>query len=1040
VNDHNLKDIPDKANKILYAILLIFAAFLLRIWLLQFHEYEEKKIEARKPGKKTEILHANRATIRDRYNEPFSLNKLNYELSIVYSEMKEIPSTIWIKDEKGNKVKKQLRKEYIKNLSHLLHRHLGLDPERLQDEIHAKASLFNSLPYSIKSHISEEQYLKLNLLSFFWPGLHVERKATRVYPQGKLASHVIGAMGIISKEEYEGRLLEREELKLFLEALDLGADLPLPEPHTSLSDVKRRIRELDELAYTSKETVGKWGIEGQFEEVLRGKRGKITAQYDNKGHLVLNYPGSRVAKSGERLLLSLSKELQDEAERLLVLSEETRETKVKIDEKGTIKAEKTPFIKGGAIVAMDPNTGEILAFASYPGFDPNIFSESSDKRSQQLEIKRVLEDTNSIDAIWNGIIPLKRERYNHKADEVYEENLPLTWSLFLDLILNPSGPVKKEILEITNLEQAFKTLNKAGLNPYVSDLILLNVDPEKFTLSLKKKVSKISLEDYRLHEQAYIQIEEAVKEKARLVFRDVNFKKWREDNEKSFIATKRQIEKDLKKYPKPYLDYLDEEEKLQFDHFWQERRASLILSFLKEIKEQDEFSETLKLFREEILKGAHTDHYVRVPFLNLNKVIEKLSWEESEDYIRTFRTLAERTTTVKAPWRLKGKKDHTLKDLAQSFYPVYGYGYLRSHAFRQSTLQGSIFKLVTAYTALKQDPHASFEIRDQIFKSGSNLYVGYDRNGKAIPQLYKGGRIPRSSQNHLGQLDLVTAIEKSSNPYFALLAMDFIKHPNDLIESAKQFSFGEKTGIELPGEISGKLPKDLETNPTGLYATAIGQHTLVVTPLQTTVFLSSIANKGRLLKPQILKCRAGKSSTELDEIPELARYPLDSALNLAGIDFPLFTPLIDLDSINPVVFTKPELKRSVYMPDPIRRILLEGMKRVVNKTISDSLFQLSKIYNAHPELIASFIDVRPTLVGKTSTSESLERLNLDEPNERPLYTHVWFGGLSFEDEYLRKPELVVVVYLRYGGYGKEAAPIAAQLIKKYREIKGSRGN
>ena len=50
---------------------------------------------------------------------------------------------------------------------------------------------------------------------------------------------------------------------------------------------------------------------------------------------------------------------------------------------------------------------------------------------------------------------------------------------------------------------------------------------------------------------------------------------------------------------------------------------------------------------------------------------------------------------------------------------------------------------------------------------------------------------------------------------------------------------------------------------------------------------------------------------------------------------------------------------------------------------------------------------------------------------------IWFGALSFKegDDYrVDMPELVVVVYLKYGDYGKEAAPLAAQVIKKWREI------
>lgn len=1038
MNDNKLKSIPDKANKILYTILFIFLAYGLKLWVLSVFQHDEKVIESKKPGKKTEMIPSKRATIRDRFNEPLAINKLNYDLAIDYSDLRQIPSTLWKMGPDGKKVKIAARKIYIKQLTQLLHKKTGIDPDRLEDEIHAKAALFNNLPYPVKSNLSESQYLELKALSFFWPGLKVRRESLRTYPHGKTASHIIGTLGLISKNEYESRLLEREELRLFLEGLDLGADLPLPEGYESLNAVKKRVRELNELAYTTTETVGKMGIEAKFEESLRGYQGKRTTLYDNKGHLIKDYPGSREPKPGKRLLLSISKELQEEAEKLLVISEESRETKVKIDDKPTVKAEKAPFIKGGAIIAIDPNTAEIIAMASYPRFDPNHYISNDDKRSHNLEIIANLEDAKTVKSLWDGLIPLKKEHFHSKSDSILEEDIPLTWNLFLELILKPSGEVKAQISEIQTLDQAIKALNRPNLNPYVYDLIRLNMAPEKFPSDLKKKLGKITLQDYRSHEQAFNLIEEGVREKAKILFRDIDFKKWRSQNEKLFIADKRAFEKENKIFPKPYLDYLDEEEKKQFEEFWKLKKEAFILAFLKHPEQKDEYTETLSIWADEFKKGAHLEHYLAKPYILLEPFFQKLSADEGLAYINTFRTLDERNEPLKAPWRLKGK-EKTLRDLAKSFYPHYGFGFLRSFAYRQAATQGSIFKLVTAYTALKQGKLPLPEIKDQIFKIGSHVYVGYDRHGKPIPQLYKGGRIPRSSHNQMGDIDLLTAIEKSSNPYFALLAMDVIEKPSDLIESAKAFSFGERTGIALPGEIAGNLPKDLDTNPTGLFATSIGQHTLVVTPLQTSIMLSALANKGAVMKPQIIKCKAGREKAEWDEIPHLSNYPLDAPLNLMGVDFPLFTTLLDPELKEPVIVTRPEIRRQLHLPEGIRKLLLEGMRRVVTKTLSDSVFLLSKSYHHHPEIMSSFIEMKPYFVGKTSTAESIERLDLDEPNERPLYTHVWFGGIGFEDEAHRKPELVVVVYLRYGGYGKEAAPMAAHMMKKWREIKEKHG-
>lgn len=89
------------------------------------------------------------------------------------------------------------------------------------------------------------------------------------------------------------------------------------------------------------------------------------------------------------------------------------------------------------------------------------------------------------------------------------------------------------------------------------------------------------------------------------------------------------------------------------------------------------------------------------------------------------------------------------------------------------------------------------------------------------------------------------------------------------------------------------------------------------------------------------------------------------------------------------------------------------------------------------------MELKDQLVGKTSTAESQEKIGLDIGQSSMMYNHTWFGGISYQgkphkfffNDAQGKPELVVVVYLRYGGYGREAAPLAAQIVKKWRELR-----
>lgn len=1039
MSELNQLNIPAKVHTILNIVLAGFLLIILRLWYLSMAQHDEKLQESRLPGRRTVLESAVRGTIRDRFNEPLALNKLRYQAAILYSDMKVIPSQAWEVSPEGKKVKVFKRKIYIKELADLLAEELKLDSGRLEDEIHAKASQFYNVPFVIKENLNQEEYARIQMLAKDWPGLVAKKTYTRVYPKGKVAADVIGYLGAISKKEYEGIIREREELKLFLEGIDLGADLPLPEGYRSLEGVKRRLKELEELAYTAADSVGKTGIEAQFEELLRGFQGKKTFFADASGHKLREYPGTREAVSGKRLLLSLSAELQEYAEKLLALSEETRDTRVKRAEK-TVAAEKAPFIKGGAIIALDPQTGEVLTLASYPRFDPNDFIQKKEDK-----IHSWLENEVAAASIWDGQKPLTRERYASDEDLIWDEEKPLTWELYLDLILAKESELKPELLG--TIEKGVKALkNPSSYDPKLIDLFSVALDERLFSPALLKATGRWKIADHRLHEQAYACLECGVEEIIRHLFRQHDFALWRAENEKAFMQEKRALEAAQNKYPRPYLDYLDEEEKNQFSLLWEGNKNAFIHAFLTGKGEMSPYLEALTLWRKEIALGAHPEVSWLEGYKRLKQALEALPEGLRYDYLLTLRTWRDLTRPLKFPWRIAKKgAPHLLEShLARAFYPTYGWGFGRSHAFRQSTIQGSIFKLITAYTALSQkwQKHESLQllkIDDRNFKIGSHSYVGYFADGKPIPQHYKGGRIPRSRAPHLGPMDLLTAIELSSNPYFALLASDVIEKPSDLVEIAAQFSYGQKTGIDLPYELSGKLPNDLENNPTGLYATAIGQHNLIVTPLQTAVMLSTLANGGKVLKPQILTLKAGKRNGKLyDEIPFLPRYPYKEELYLAGIDFPLLAlPPSQEESL--ITRVLPEVQRELFLPEKIRQILLEGMRRVVKRQTKSSLFTLSRIYKDHPEFIADFVDMKNHIVGKTSTSEAIERLDFDKPDDQALYTHVWFGGISFNQPVrpLRflEPDLIVVVYLRYGGYGNEAAPLAAQIVRKWREIK-----
>lgn len=1037
--------IPEKANLVLNVILIAMLLIVLRIWHLGIIQHEKKWEEARKPQRKVIIEPSRRATIRDRFNVPLAINKVQYNASVIYSQLMHIPRLCTKVDEKGKRVKCYRRKEYITQLALLLGNELNIDSERLEDLIYSKASYYYQLPFTIKEDITESEYYRLKLLEKDWPGIHVQSVPRRYYPLGRVAGDLIGYMGAINREEYESILQEIKELEKYTNAQTAGEMAELPVGINSEEEAEQRLAELRERAYTINDYIGKTGIEGYFEESLRGFQGKKSYYSDARGNFLRELPNSKEPLPGQRLLLSISAELQEFAENLLIMNEKVRHARMTTIEqvKKTVMALKQPWIKGGAIVAMDPNNGEILALASYPRYDPNdfIFSGNPDIQQQKRSnVRRWLENEQFLAEIWDQKRPLQREYYDKPQERCCEEELLLTWEEYLKIILPQNHPVMGVLNQAKTLEKAIAMQKEIENNrpenilPGLStaydrtltfDLLRLAVNREMFSEELLKKTGAQTLSFYRDASAAMTTIKDVVYKMSKDLFHEIDFKKWRKENEKEFLKKKRMEEKALKKKAKSYLDYFDAEENSQFQQFWEKEKWKLITLFLtgRGKSKDNPYAAHFLTWQQELAKGAHPTVEWRRAYEILKKSIRGLNLRLTHEYLKTLRSFSDLTRPLSGRYRYVRKEKGGIqleKHLAAAFYPKNGFGFGRSQAYRQAATLGSIFKLVTAYEGIVQ--HCSklgkmplessalnpLEMVDQVYYHKKELHVGYTKDGNPLPRFYKGGRMPRSMNPTLGKMDILRAIETSSNPYFALLAGDVLANPHDLADAARLFSFGSRTGIDLPGEIAGNVPSDLDTNRTGLYSTAIGQHTLVVTPLQTCVMLSAIANQGKILKPKILKMA------------------------------------VDQSAVRSVLPSPVLVKNTIFMPNAVRHLLLEGMRRVVIKTHAGSLSSLSHLYHDYPEAISDYIELKNQLIGKTSTAEAVENIDLDLEKGTNIYTHVWFGGIAFRDnqketfifkDSFGNPEIVVAVYLRFGAYGKEGAPLAAQMVKKWREIK-----
>jgi penicillin-binding protein 2 len=158
------------------------------------------------------------------------------------------------------------------------------------------------------------------------PGVIVETQPMRYYTKDNLAAHALGYVGGISREQ----LQQMQEQGRY---------------------------------YRGTDSIGQFGVEKTWEEYLRGQDGILRVETNRYGRRI-RVLAKEDPVPGHNLTLTLDARLQDIAERAL------------LDVIAQVREEGNDQVGKGAVVAMDPNTGEILAMVSLPAYNPNTFSEN----------------------------------------------------------------------------------------------------------------------------------------------------------------------------------------------------------------------------------------------------------------------------------------------------------------------------------------------------------------------------------------------------------------------------------------------------------------------------------------------------------------------------------------------------------------------------------------------------------------------------------------------------------------------------------------
>ncbi len=177
---------------------------------------------------------------------------------------------------------------------------------------------FESLP--IRTRLSDEEIARFAANRFRFPGVEINARLFRQYPQGEMFSHVVGHIGRINQRDIEQL-----------------------ETNDRLSN------------YRGTTYLGKTGLEQSYERFLHGTTGVEEVEVDSAGRAVRSLSRTPPV-SGNNLVLKLDARLQEMVYRAF-------------------------GDRRGALIAIEPETGGVLAFVSNPGFDPNLFVDGIDPQN-----------------------------------------------------------------------------------------------------------------------------------------------------------------------------------------------------------------------------------------------------------------------------------------------------------------------------------------------------------------------------------------------------------------------------------------------------------------------------------------------------------------------------------------------------------------------------------------------------------------------------------------------------------------------------------
>ncbi|MBP6940608.1 MAG: penicillin-binding protein 2 [Syntrophorhabdaceae bacterium] len=272
-------------------LIITMTVLLIRLWDLQIMRGSEMRKLSEQNRIRVKKVIAPRGIIYDRSGRVLADTRPSFNVYITPEDIKDFSQT-------------------VDGLAKLL----DVDRDDVIDKLKAASRMPPSFPVKIKSDIPMDEVAKIEANRVYIPGASIQIEPKRNYPYGKMLAHTLGYVSEINDEE-----LKTKEYK----------------------------------DYSPGDYIGKYGLEKNYENYLRGADGEKRVEVDARGREVRTLDIIEPT-AGNSLHLNIDMDLQE-------VVENSMENK-----------------KGGC-VAIDPKTGGVLVLASRPAFDPNKFASGITK-------------------------------------------------------------------------------------------------------------------------------------------------------------------------------------------------------------------------------------------------------------------------------------------------------------------------------------------------------------------------------------------------------------------------------------------------------------------------------------------------------------------------------------------------------------------------------------------------------------------------------------------------------------------------------------